>query len=95
MTHKLVDRADQAVENINLDQTEFRDRIHIDAAICGGRPHFRGTRVRVSDILNLLANGVSQSEILADYPYLSEADLSAALANGAAASEAGAAPAYY
>ena len=65
---------------------EVQDRIHIDAAICGGRPHIRGTRVRVSDILDLLANGVSQSEILADYPYLSDADLSAALAFGAAAS---------
>lgn len=65
---------------------EVQDRIHIDSAICGGRPHIRGTRVRVSDILDLLANGVSRSEILADYPYLSEADLSAALAFGAAAS---------
>ena len=63
-----------------------QDRIHVDAAICGGRPHIRTTRVRVSDILDLLASGVSRSEILADYPYLSEADLSAALAFGAAAS---------
>ena len=95
MTHELVDRADQAVENIKRYQTAVRDRIHIDAAICGGRPHIRGTRVRVCDILDLLANGVSQSEILADYPYLSEADLRAALAYGAAASQAGAAPACY
>ncbi len=64
-----------------------QDRIHIDSAICGGRPHIRGTRVRVSDILDLLASGVSPSEIIADYPYLGEADLSAALAFGAAASE--------
>lgn len=63
-----------------------QERIHVDAAICGGRPHIRGTRVRVSDILDLLANGVPQSEILADYPYLNEADLRAALAFGAAAS---------
>lgn len=64
-----------------------QDRIHIDSAICGGRPHIRGTRVRVSDILDLLAHGVSPSDIFADYPYLGEADLSAALAFGAAASE--------
>ena len=67
--------------------SEVRDRIHIDVGICGGRPHIRGTRVRVSDILDLLANGVSQSEILADYPYLREEDMRAALAFGAAASK--------
>lgn len=69
-----------------VDDPEVRDRIHIDASICGGRPHVRGTRVRVADILELLAEGVSKDEILADYPYLSEADLRAALAYGAAAS---------
>ena len=67
--------------------TEVQDRIHIDVGICGGRPHIRGTRVRVSDILDLLANGVSQSEVLADYPYLCKEDMRAALAFGAAASK--------
>ena len=65
---------------------DVRDRIHLDPAICGGRPHIRGTRVRVSDLLDLLAHGVSPPEILTDYPYLDEADLKAALAFGAAAS---------
>ncbi len=65
---------------------DVRNRIRVDAAICGGRPHIRGTRVRVSDILELLANGVSQADILVDYPYLNEADLRAALAFGAASS---------
>ena len=69
------------------------ERIVIDAAICGGRPHIRGTRVRVCDVLELLAAGVPRSDILADYPYLSEADLRAALAYGAAASERGIVPA--
>ena len=63
------------------------ERIRVDPAICGGRPHIRGTRVRVSDILDLLASGASPSEVLADYPYLSEVDLRAALAYGAAATE--------
>ena len=45
-------------------------RISIDQAICGGRPHITGTRVRVSDILNMLADGASEQEILADYPRL-------------------------
>ena len=66
---------------------EVRDRVHIDTAICGGRPHIRGTRVRVSDILNLLANGVESSDVLTDYPCLNEADLRAALAFGAEASK--------
>ena len=69
-----------------VDDSEVHERIRIDASICGGRPHIRGTRVRVADILELLAEGVSQEDILADYPYLSEADLRAALAFGAAAS---------
>ena len=60
-------------------------RIGIDPAICGGRPHIRGTRVRVSDILQMMASGVSTAEILGDYPYLSEADVRAALAYGASA----------
>ena len=66
--------------------SEEQDRIHIDPAVCGGRPHVRDTRVRVSDILDMLASGVSSSDILADYPCLKEADLRAALAFGAAAS---------
>ena len=60
-------------------------RIGIDPAICGGRPHIRGTRVRVCDILQMMASGMSKDAILADYPYLSDADVKAALAYGAAA----------
>ncbi len=54
-------------------------RITIDPAICGGRPCLRGTRVRVKDVLDLLAAGVSSPEILADYPYLEAGDIVAAL----------------
>lgn len=64
----------------------LHDRIHVDAAICGGRPHIRGTRVRVCDILDLLAGGAAPSDVLADYPYLTEADLRAAVGFGADAS---------
>lgn len=70
---------------VNLPAAE--DRICVDAAICAGRPHIRGTRMRVSDILQLMASGVSAREILADYPYLSEVDVRAALAYGATASD--------
>lgn len=65
--------------------TTGRERVAVETAICGGRPHVRGTRVRVADILWMMALGVSTEQILAEYPYLGEADLRAALAHGAAA----------
>jgi uncharacterized protein (DUF433 family) len=55
------------------------DRITIDPGICGGRPCIRGLRIRVSDILSLLASGASREEILEDYPYLEAEDITAAL----------------
>ena len=66
------------------DAAVTSDSIAVDPAICGGRPHIRGTRVRVSDILRLMASGAAASEILADYPYLKDGDVRAALACGAA-----------
>jgi uncharacterized protein (DUF433 family) len=55
------------------------DRITVDPAICGGRPCIRGLRIRVKDILDMLAGGSSRSEILRDYPYLQDDDITAAL----------------
>ena len=54
-------------------------RISIDPNQCGGRPCIRGMRIRVRDILDLLAAGASREEILEDYPILEDADISAAL----------------
>ncbi len=54
-------------------------RITVDGEHCGGRPCIRGLRVRVRDILDLLAAGASHEEILADYPYLEAEDITAAL----------------
>lgn len=54
-------------------------RITIDPAVCGGRPIIRGMRIRVKDVLDLLAAGADRAEILADYPYLEEADIVAVL----------------
>lgn len=45
----------------------------------GGRPCIRGQRIRVSDILDMLANGATEDEILADFPYLELEDIAAAL----------------
>jgi uncharacterized protein (DUF433 family) len=55
------------------------ERITVDPEVCGGRPCLRGLRVRVSDVLELLAQGATREEILADYPYLEDADITAAL----------------
>jgi uncharacterized protein (DUF433 family) len=54
-------------------------RITVDPAVCGGRPTIRGLRVRVKDVLDLLAAGASRDEILADYPYLEADDITAVL----------------
>ena len=54
-------------------------RITVNPEHCGGRPCIRGLRVRVTDILDLLAAGASRDEILADYPYLEPEDITAAL----------------
>ena len=56
--------------------------IAINAAVCGGRPIIAGTRVRVTDVLEMLAGGTSKAEIVEDFPYLVEADVLAALAYG-------------
>ena len=53
-------------------------RITIEAGKCGGRPCIRGLRIRVSDILSLLAAGSSNEEILKDYPSLENEDIMAA-----------------
>ena len=55
------------------------ERITINPEKCGGRPCIRGLRIRVTDILGMLAGGASQEEILADYPYLEAEDIFAAL----------------
>ena len=55
------------------------DRITMDPQVCGGRPCIRGMRIRVKDVLDMLAGGASREEILEDYPYLEDADITAAL----------------
>jgi len=60
------------------------ERITIDPEVVHGRPAVRGTRVRVSDVLGLLASGASETEILEDYPYLDADDVKACLLYAAA-----------
>lgn len=58
---------------------ERLNRITVEEGKCGGRPCIRGHRIRVTDILELLAAGASFEEILADYPFLENEDILAAL----------------
>jgi len=58
---------------------DLLDRITINPDQCGGRPCIRGMRIRVSDVLALLAAGQSQEEILETYPYLEADDITACL----------------
>lgn len=54
-------------------------RITVNPGQCGGRPCLRGLRIRVKDVLDLLAAGASREEILEDYPLLEAEDITAAL----------------
>lgn len=58
---------------------EMLERIALDPQVRGGKPVIRGTRISVSDILEYLAGGMSQEQILGDFPDLTEADIRAAL----------------
>ncbi len=62
----------------------YVDRITFNPNQCGGRPCIRGMRIRVKDVLDLLAAKVSESEILADYPDLESEDIQACLEYAAA-----------
>ena len=61
------------------------DRISINPAVCGGKPCIRGTRIWVSLVLDLLASGMSEAELLTEYPSLLHDDVLAAIAYGAEA----------
>jgi uncharacterized protein (DUF433 family) len=63
------------------------DRITINPLQCGGRPCIRGLRIRVKDVLDLLAARVPEEEILRDYPYLEPEDIRAALEYAAVQSD--------
>ncbi len=62
-------------------------RISIDSDICGGRPVVAGTRLRVSDILEMLAGGSDAAEIVTDFPYVTVEDVRACLAYAASVAD--------
>ena len=57
----------------------YTDRITIEPGKRGGKPCIRGMRMTVYDVLEYLASGMTQEEILDDFPYLEAADIRACL----------------
>jgi uncharacterized protein (DUF433 family) len=66
-----------------MDRDELLKRVSIDPNICFGKPCIKGHRIWVSLILDLLAGGMTISEILDEYPGLEADDISACIAYGA------------
>ena len=66
-----------------MKREELLARIAIDPHVCFGKPCIRGHRIWVSLILDLLADGMTLAENIAEYPGLEEADVRACLAYGA------------
>ncbi len=60
-------------------ETALLDRITTDTGIFNGKPIIRGMRFKVSDVLGYLSSGMTEEEILADFPYLEKEDITAAL----------------
>jgi uncharacterized protein (DUF433 family) len=58
---------------------DYRERITIDPSQRSGKPCIRGLRITVSDVLDYLASGMSEDEILAEMPDLQKEDIKAAL----------------
>ena len=79
------DLRDQRTERIFREwsglhmSTDRLKRITVEEGKCGGRPCIRGQRIRVTDILELFANGASFDEILVDYAFLEREDIYAAI----------------
>jgi uncharacterized protein (DUF433 family) len=57
----------------------MNDRIVVDPNVCSGKPHIRGTRIMVTNILGMFAGGYSMDRILEAYPELTRDDFQAAL----------------
>jgi uncharacterized protein (DUF433 family) len=67
--------------------TNLLGRVTVNPEVCGGRPCIRGMRIRVKDILDMLAGAATRAEILADFPYLQDEDITAALEFAARATD--------
>lgn len=70
-----------------MDKADLLARITIEPGKMGGKPCIRGIRLRVKDILDMLAAGATRQDIFESYPDLENGDISAALAYGSQASD--------
>jgi uncharacterized protein (DUF433 family) len=66
-------------EALDWAVVKYADRITFDPEQCGGRPCIRHYRIRVKDVLEMLAGGATHEEILEDYPFLQREDILACL----------------
>lgn len=82
-----LEELEAGVARNRIDEAAIFDRISFDPRICGGRPCIKGTRMRVADVVAMLADGATKAEILEDFDYLSEADIDAALRYAAGAAD--------
>ena len=62
---------------------KYKDVITIEPGKCGGKPCIRGMRITVYDVFSYLASGMSEREILDDFPYLTAQDIQACYAYAA------------
>ena len=67
-----------------MEPMGITERIVIDPQVRSGKPCIRGTRITVYDILEYLAGGMSEAQILADFPSLTSDDIRAVLSFAAA-----------
>jgi uncharacterized protein (DUF433 family) len=71
------------IKENSVVRDELLNRISINPNVCFGKPCIKGTRIWVSLILDFLASGRSQQEVLEEYPGLTSLDIQACLAYGA------------
>ncbi|MGH8585028.1 MAG: DUF433 domain-containing protein [Gammaproteobacteria bacterium] len=58
---------------------QLAERVTVDPEQCGGKPCIRGMRIRITDVLDLLAAGLTQEQVLAELPDLEPGDIVACL----------------
>ncbi|MGH8589980.1 MAG: DUF433 domain-containing protein [Gammaproteobacteria bacterium] len=58
---------------------QLAERVTVDPEQCGGKPCIRGMRIRITDVLDLLAAGLTQAQVLAELPDLEPEDIAACL----------------
>jgi uncharacterized protein (DUF433 family) len=64
------------------EQNNLLQRITLNSEVCNGKPSIRNMRFTVSQMLELLASGMTQDEILEDYPYIVQEDINEVLRHG-------------